>query len=42
MMEETHYKNDHIESKMEVTEINKNANLNKNMSDYKMGMGGMR
>ena len=42
MMEATHYKNDQIESKMEVTEINKNANLNKNMSDYKMGMGGMR
>ncbi len=37
MMESTHYKNNQIESKMEVTEINKSANYNVKMSDYKMG-----
>lgn len=39
MMEASIYKNDVLQSKMEVTEINKNANINITMSDYKMGAG---
>ncbi|HEY1033147.1 MAG TPA: DUF4412 domain-containing protein [Flavipsychrobacter sp.] len=37
MMEATHYKNNQIESKMEVTNVNESANVTKNISDYKMG-----
>lgn len=39
MMEASHYKNDIMQSKMEVTEINKNVNLTKTITDYKMGAG---
>lgn len=38
MMEGSFFKNDQIESKMEVTELNQSANYNVKMSDYKMGM----
>jgi hypothetical protein len=39
MMEASHYKSDVLQSKMEVTEINKSANLTKTIADYKMGAG---
>lgn len=38
LMEATHYKNNQVESKMEVTEVNTKADLTKTIADYKMGM----
>lgn len=42
MMEANIYKNDQLESKMEVTELNSRADIKKTIADYKMGMDGMR
>lgn len=42
MIEGNFYKNSQQEAKMEVTEINEHADMNVKMSDYTIGMGGMR
>ncbi|OSZ78659.1 hypothetical protein CAP35_10535 [Chitinophagaceae bacterium IBVUCB1] len=39
MMEGSFYKNDQIESKMQITNLNQQANLNIVMSNYRQGMG---